>query len=116
MILLDDELSYTWAGRGHRAGSVKCTAAKGASLMYGMGVEQDKTMGAIYLAMAAIQGSDFAANGLGEALLDGTLAKNKAEARHFLEMSLRSDCKYDHLTDESKDEAKTLLVGLDLQG
>ena len=69
----------------------------------------------MYLGMATSHGSNHAAYTLGAAFLDGTLPTNKTEARRLLELSLRDDCKWDHLKKFYKEEAQKQLDKLNYE-
>ena len=107
----NDEEAYKWYKKSADGGDVMGTAAVGACLLIGWGVEKDRTEGLLMLMSAAERGSDHACCRLGEIYRRGLygLKVNYARAKHWLEKAVaegEGSCEHKHLADESSEEAK----------
>ena len=90
----DMEAAYKWYDKARIAGSVVGMTAVGDFLHKGVGVEQNKTMGLMYLCLAAEKGSDYAAFWLGQSLAKGEngMIADVVQAKKWLRQSLGEDC------------------------
>ena len=107
---MDRQKAHVWTERAHSAGLLNATAQLGRNLLDGFGTEKDDVSAVLHLSMAAAQGCARAAFILGEALLDGTLPTNKAQARRMLEMAVN---KGNEISPKELSDAQVLLLGLE---
>ena len=109
--VLDKKMGYKWYARAASKGSVRGKAHQGWCLFYGEGVKASKMEGAVMLASAAEQGSEFAAYYLGFEFFHGEsdgLPKNRERAKYWLRKVV--DGGYQGQMDEEDfEEAKKML-------
>jgi U-box domain len=114
----DKELAGYWSKKAHSGGSVFGMGMTGMFLANGTGCVKNEKEGVMYLAMAAGEGSDWAASKLGFALAFGKygLEVNYDESVRLLKKSLSGTCSHQHMTKDSKRRAREVLTMLEAGG
>ena len=108
--VLDKKRGYEWYAKAASKGSVRGRAHQGWCLFYGVGVKTSQMEGAVLLAGAAEQGSEFAAYYLGFEFFHGTdgLPKNRERAKYYLRKVVDGGYRGE-MDEEDFEEAKKML-------
>lgn len=107
----DKEMAGYWSKKAHAAGSVFGMGITGSFLANGEGCVKNEKEGLLYLALAAGEGSDWAACKLGLALARGKygLEINQPEAIRLLRKAVGNECSHKNMTREAKRQAEDML-------
>ena len=111
----DDEEAYKWYKKASDAGDVMGMASVGACLLYGLGVEKERTEGLVMLVSAAKDGSDLACYHLGKMYFKGRFGAkvNYASAKHWLQKAVAEGegrCEHKQLPVALIEEAKGMVA------
>ena len=111
----DKAIAGYWSKKAHAAGSVFGMGITGSFLANGEGCAMNEKEGLLYLALAAGEGSDWAACKLGMALARGKygLEANPSEAIRLLRKAVGDTCPHKHMTKESRHQAQQMLKVLE---